>query len=62
MGMEHVDHLIPAWGVSTGMLMNFSKRCFHTLDKALEGQVMWPTEPERQDINDAFALKGFPDV
>lgn len=33
---------------------------FQALEEALGGQVMWLTPAERQDIKDAFALKGFP--
>lgn len=36
-----LNHMIPTWGVSTGSLVNFSKRCFHAIQNALQGIVMW---------------------
>jgi hypothetical protein len=48
------------WGVSTGSIHNFTMRCITALEHTLKGQVRWPNRQERQQIFDAFALKGFP--
>jgi hypothetical protein len=48
------------WGVITESIHNFTMRCITALELTLKGQIRWPNRQERQQIFDAFALKGFP--
>lgn len=48
------------WGVSSGSLVNFTKRSFYALDVALHDCLKWPTTMERHQIQLEFSKLRFP--
>lgn len=54
-----LNRLIPTWGVSTGSLVNFSKRCFVALESVLAEEVQWPNREQREVIKQHFTGYGF---